>query len=276
MLTGNLDYENIVPSFIHMVNRYCNATWNVKYQTHSFHNFMFVVSGQGTVTTDGKKYPMTPGMLVYNYPGQSFGFETCNPNFMHCFGVNFNITHVISDNDSYKIETIDKLPFDTFTHFNNTDLIIKHFTNLVDIWENKGLNYKIRLNNAFENILLEISSTIFRSQNNLKTVEIIELIIDYINNNYTNKITLNQLSLIADLNPNYLSGLFKKYTKMTPVEYVNYIRCEKAKQFLSLKYPVYQVATMVGFSDNYYFCRVFKKVTGISPGKYAKIYYSFF
>lgn len=69
--------------------------------------------------------------------------------------------------------------------------------------------------------------------------------------------------------PDYLRKLFKKEIGMTPLEYLTAKRVEYAKTLLETKGQKYlkiqDIALMVGFSDPYYFSRVFKKATGVSP-----------
>ena len=64
----------------------------------------------------------------------------------------------------------------------------------------------------------------------------------------------------------YLSSNFSKYASMSFVDYVNNAKIEKAKQMLAdPKTMVYEVATSLGFESQFYFSKVFKKVTGVSP-----------
>ena len=56
---------------------------------------------------------------------------------------------------------------------------------------------------------------------------------------------------------------------MTINEYINLIKIQKAKNLIiSGKYRMYEIAEMVGFEDQQYFTKVFKKIVGITPGEY--------
>ena len=67
-----------------------------------------------------------------------------------------------------------------------------------------------------------------------------------------------------------LEKSFKKHLKASPVNYRHKIRIEHAKQLLAGGYSVKETAEKVGYSDIYYFSRMFKKLSGTTPGKYAK------
>ncbi len=91
----------------------------------------------------------------------------------------------------------------------------------------------------------------------------------YINDNYQNAITLNDLSTSFGLNPAYLCRLFKKETGHTFTEFLNNIRIEKSIELLlTTNQSISQVGTAVGFNSQSYYCRQFKKLIGISPSEY--------
>lgn len=70
----------------------------------------------------------------------------------------------------------------------------------------------------------------------------------------------------------YMRHCFKEETGVTPLEYLTEIRIVQAKRHLRQNrfYSVGDVAALCGFSDRYYFSRVFKKLTGVSPQKYKE------
>lgn len=71
----------------------------------------------------------------------------------------------------------------------------------------------------------------------------------------------------------YLSVLFKKYRKENLQNYIARVRVEYAKELLkNNKYTVFQIANMVGYSNDIGFIRVFKKLEGITPGKFRQLH----
>lgn len=94
----------------------------------------------------------------------------------------------------------------------------------------------------------------------------------YLKQHYRQAITLQSLSQEFGLVPNYLSVLFKREVGMTPVEYLMEYRIREAKRIMDERPDLLlkQVAGEVGYSDQLYFSRVFKKQTGQSPSEYAQ------
>ncbi len=95
--------------------------------------------------------------------------------------------------------------------------------------------------------------------------------IQYINEHYQEKITLESLSYQVYLSPTYLSRVFKEEIGETVTSYINRIRIDRSRELLRKKsLSVADIAQMVGFEDQSYFTRVFKKQIGKSPLKYRE------
>lgn len=95
---------------------------------------------------------------------------------------------------------------------------------------------------------------------------VIETALDYIHSNYTNSISLEEISIFVKRSPYYFSHLFKKVMNMTFVEYLTNLRIKKAKELLmEADYTITEIATLVGYQDPNYFSRVFKAISGDSP-----------
>ena len=102
-----------------------------------------------------------------------------------------------------------------------------------------------------------------RKGNNNRTIAILKA---YIEANYANELTLEDLSKHVFLTPVYISFLFKSITGENYMSYLRKVRLLKARDLL-LKdnYKVYEVSHLVGYSDYKYFTSQFKKMFGISP-----------
>ena len=93
----------------------------------------------------------------------------------------------------------------------------------------------------------------------------------YIFHHYREKIKVSDLAEHIDRTPNYVSTIFKEVTGQTPIEYIQYVRISFAKELLvNQSMSVAEVADYLGFCDQFYFHRVFKKVTGYAPSVLLK------
>ncbi len=91
----------------------------------------------------------------------------------------------------------------------------------------------------------------------------------YINEHVEEKLTLNKVAEVFNISPNYLSVLFSKYNDLGFTDYINQSKIDSAKKMMTngdLK--IYEISDVLGFESAFYFSRVFKKVTGVSPRDY--------
>lgn len=91
----------------------------------------------------------------------------------------------------------------------------------------------------------------------------------YIRNNCTKKLTLNEVAAAMGISPNYLSLLFKKYSDCGFIEYVSQVKIQESKRIMAEKnLKIYEIANQLGFDNAFYFSKVFKKIEGCSPREY--------
>lgn len=96
---------------------------------------------------------------------------------------------------------------------------------------------------------------------------------DFIEQNYQDKITVDQLASMLAISRRNFERRFKKATANTVVEYIQRVKVEAAKQSLeSSRENVNEVMYKVGYNDNKAFRTTFKKITGLSPVQYRNRY----
>ena len=95
--------------------------------------------------------------------------------------------------------------------------------------------------------------------------------VQFVRDNYQKPISLQDAAGAADVNPAYLSYLFKQEMEIGFSNYLQDCRIGCARELLvNTNYKVREIAIMAGFSDYHYFSRTFKKVTGLSPAEFRK------
>jgi two-component system response regulator YesN len=96
-------------------------------------------------------------------------------------------------------------------------------------------------------------------------------IMQYIENNYQESISLKLLGETFQTSPNYISRLFKQEVDRGLFDYLNEVRIRKSKDLLKdYRYKIYEVAEMVGFKSQVHFAIVFHKYVGMAPKDYRK------
>ena len=71
------------------------------------------------------------------------------------------------------------------------------------------------------------------------------------------------------ISQSHLSHLFKRVYKVSPMKFMMLLKIERAKYLLqNTSRTIYEIAYSLDFADSSYFCRVFKRITGVTPSKY--------
>jgi YesN/AraC family two-component response regulator len=116
----------------------------------------------------------------------------------------------------------------------------------------------------------DFADRVYASQNE-KYSKPISLCRSYIVNNIYEKISLADLTELVDFTPNYLSKLFKKETGLSISEFIHKIKVEEAIKLMSFSsYSLSDICSLLNFTDQSYFAKIFKKYTGVTPKKFLK------
>jgi AraC-like DNA-binding protein len=95
-----------------------------------------------------------------------------------------------------------------------------------------------------------------------------QVLVTYINNNYKENITLEELSLKYELNPFYIIRLFKSQMSLTPRAYLLNVKINKAKELLQNGQSIVETALECGFVDQSHFHKNFLKIVATTPKEY--------
>ncbi len=108
------------------------------------------------------------------------------------------------------------------------------------------------------------------SDRSSKKTAVMKQVLEYMEQNYSSSITLDDLSQIAGMTPKYFCRYFHAVAQKTPMDYLNYYRIERACFLLStLDLTVTEAAFQCGFNDSSYFVKTFKKYKGVTPKQYS-------
>lgn len=87
--------------------------------------------------------------------------------------------------------------------------------------------------------------------------------------NYSQHLELSTVAEYVNLSPGYFSTLFRQVVGVPFREYLCQIRVEESKRLLlSKQYSLADIAVAMGFPDQSYYCKVFKRIVGVTPGKF--------
>ncbi len=224
----------------------------------------FITKGKGRFVVDGKEYVVKKGDCFLIPTKLTTYYEADNKNPYTYYWVGFDGIEAkelleksgLIINENYVI------------HPKNYNALFEIFSNFdVATTNNSAIPYHLiaKLYMLFSEIMSEQSVEYTQVSN------YVDLAINYMNMNYSKKISIELLSRIVGIERTYFYRLFKDATKTSPKEYLSNLRIEKAKMLLcNSDMNIKEIALSVGFSNYFSFEKLFKEKNGINPTTYRK------
>ncbi|MHA7136497.1 response regulator transcription factor [Rossellomorea arthrocnemi] len=150
----------------------------------------------------------------------------------------------------------------------------------VEEWMSENMTVPVRLvqdklyslgsiRDVFEGLSRELEQNQYRTirrPDEMETARRVQEIVSYVETYYMEDISLEKLSKVFFLTREHISRTFKKETGMTLSKFVTKLRIDQAQSWLmETEETIYSIATMLGFQDEKYFSKLFKKMTGLTP-----------
>ncbi|MDO7487539.1 response regulator [Peribacillus frigoritolerans] len=128
------------------------------------------------------------------------------------------------------------------------------------------------IHNSFKSLQKAMNNQNFRSIHRLDDLDVarrIEDIVSYVEKYYMEELSLEKLSNVFFLSREHISRKFKQKTGMLLSKYITKLRTDQAKRWLrETEKSIYSISLMLGYQDEKYFSKLFKKVVGMTPFEY--------
>lgn len=222
---------------------------------------MYILHGECTIVTSGKKYAAATGQLIFLDCYQAHEYYTCKG--WECLWFHFDGPLA---REYYNSITTS---FGPVISHPNPYYIERDIKKVLNIFTENQIVKEALISSYITNLLTELLVSI--SENNAATgySQIIDSIASYINEHPEEDLNLNRLASLANLSPYYFARTFKKETGKAPHEYVISSRINSAKFYLkTTQLSVEEIGLSLGFPTASSFCASFRKHLGVSPLKY--------
>lgn len=256
-------------------SRHPNEPWKYKPKITRIldhHELILITGGNGNMIIENKKYQAKEGMIFYICPEILQSIESDIKNPLYFISVHFSYINVLFSDNKWDIKNEVKiLPLSSMKLVKDCYQINYIFRKLINSWEEKMPGYELITRAMLQQLIFELYQNEKRENHNYSVSLKVENIIKYMHKNIASKLTLTELSARAQLSPAYLSKIFKDNTGYSLIIFFNKMKIDKAKELIiEGNKKIKDVAYEVGFSDEFYFSRIFKKIEGISPAEFYR------
>ena len=228
--------------------------------------FMIIIDGNGEFYYQNQRLFMKKGDCA---------FIDCRKPFSHTSD-NWKIAWVHFDGSNIKEIYQKYIDRNGRNVFNPRDF--SRYYNLINeiynIAESDDYLRDMEINNKlYELLLVLMKETIYSDKNNKRNKYDIQKIKEHLDEVYTSNITLDELSSLFFINKFYLTRVFKDNYGTTINNYILEKKITKAKELLRFSnFSIEEIGIRCGINDPNYFSRLFKKVEGITPKEYQKMW----
>lgn len=252
---------------------------------HEEFEIILVVRGSATFMIDEQCIERKSGQFLFINCGQLHSAYSSDPEGCeyHALVMNYSFLNSLSNDicQSLYINPIalkQKLFINIIDHDKTLLLqISSYFNHITEKLTRKNIGYELYVKGSILmliSLLAENGCIIDNHQ--ISTVRALKMdkikkVIDYIAANYNDTISIDVLSKLTDLNKYNFCRFFKRYSGMTPIEYLNFYRINKACNLLeNNSCSVTDAALQTGFQNMSYFAKVFKKYKNVAPSLVRK------
>ncbi|MDR1419133.1 MAG: AraC family transcriptional regulator [Treponema sp.] len=227
---------------------------------------VYITEGEGSFWADGREYAVKPGSVMLVLPGVRHRYKPLLETGWHEYWVGFMgdyFTRMLREGFLSR----DKVFFNPGLQ----NYIVSRFNLVFDEIRMQRPLYQFK---ACTEILALIADILTRERRigqpgyYQKVVEKAKYIME---KNLENTLSLPDISDELGISSSRFTEIFKTSTSMTPYQYYIQIKIHKAEEFLEKEdITVKEVALRLGFEDQYYFSRLFKRKTGIAPSRWKE------
>lgn len=273
VLKGSCAYfnspSNLAKSLFFYINSlghfYCDHNYRVKRDKFDSYLLMYIAAGEGFLTINDKTQPIKANDILLINCYKPHIYEASS--FLETLWTHFD-GNVSSDYFSLINERAGSI-----IRSKNSTLIQDYLLSMIeDFKKNRMINEAILSCNIQRMLAELLMLSMENSPENSTNSNCIDKSIDYIKNNYKNKISLEDISTCVCMSPFHFSRVFKRETGYSPYEYVTMLRINHAKTLLkTTNLLVKEIAFECGFNSETCFIIAFKKHAGIAPSEFRKI-----
>ena len=243
---------------------YCGKrinTHNHRYGPEIRSHYLFVLVNKGkAVMLPDKKISFGEHDLLVMHPGEKIHYKALADWSICWLGLYGNSV-------SEYMDLLDITPQHPIIHIPLYNELKAVMENIYDLSNSTAISSKL----SILGLIYEFFSILIKCSNHNDKTELVNAALKIIDYNYCTNISVEKIAEYLSVDPAYFSRKFTEKMHISPKQYIITKRIERAKELLcSTEANIFEISNSVGYEDQFYFYRIFKKYTKLSPSEYRQ------
>ncbi|AWB43786.1 AraC family transcriptional regulator [Paenibacillus sp. CAA11] len=247
--------------------------WSQRLKYTESHVLLVVTHGEGLLQLEHGEYLLSHQRVYSCGPKQTYGIREVGAAGLEVIILRFNLYQECASQPGQLEIWREEAEFLK----NHHGRLLLPGEKLISLCESMDYNWqsgqelgRYRCQLEFQNLLYDLVQSQAGTQKE-DSLALLERTKAYIEGHFTENLTLERLSAMAGFSQSYYVDLFKKRYGMSAMEYMTQLRMDKAKRLMAVSnLKLRDIAHQIGYQDEFYFSRKFKKEVGVSPSVYMK------
>lgn len=246
---------------------------------HHWHHhleFLYIVDGSARITCNSESFDVSPGeLIVVNSTDLHHGISLSDDLFYYAVIVDPSLLHSHTP-DSAEAKFITPITQSRirFAHkVAGDDAVRVSLLSLIEEYDNGAFGYELAVKSWLYRLLtlllrghVAMHLTPDQYDSRVRRLERMDAVFRYIEDRYADKISIDELAAVACLSRFHFGRVFKELTNRSVTDYINFVRINKSEYDLRhTSKSITEIALATGFSDVYYFSRLFKAYKNVPP-----------
>ncbi|GED61035.1 AraC family transcriptional regulator [Brevibacillus formosus] len=238
--------------------------------THS-HILLVVTGGRGRLRLENEEYQLRQDAIYVCPPMLTFGIVPDSADHLEMYMLRFDVFMETRDRHRrfQALREKDLFPFRGEISVQSAGQLPVYCDLIQNLWKQETALERFRGQHTFQELWYHIVKHAHFSATDSGMA--LERARAHMEEHYSENVTIEQLARIAEVSPKYFVDLFKKTYGISAMDYLAELRISRAKQMMVQSHAkLRDIAHQVGYNDEFYFSRKFKKAVGVSPTLYMK------
>ncbi|TDL74747.1 AraC family transcriptional regulator [Rhodococcus qingshengii] len=244
-----------------------SPSWLKRHADADYTEIIFIEHGKFTFVE--KNFVGKEGDLIILNPFSNLEGKSCMDDPIKGISVCFSNLHINGKQKGFLIESTDLPIIDLQEEKKDIHSYLKV---ILSEYNSAHAGYQDIISSLLQTVVIKVTRLLKNVDHHPSISSVCLEVKKYIEENFRQELTLNDLANLVYVSPYHLGHVFKEEVGLPPIQYMIQCRIEEAKRLLEHSdLTVREIASLIGYENANYFNLLFKKMTGSPPGKFRRM-----